>query len=125
MASHLNPIPPVERNTHGALDANAVDPDTVARRVDDHGFRQLGVQPDLEVIPRDGEIVTQQDPVGVVDAGAFATDEDPVVEGPGGLAGTPGVDNEVTERLALTRHCVRLPVPSLLCMPQPGSFPGR
>ena len=82
--------PAVERDAHGALDAYAVDPDAVARRVDDDGPRLLGVHPDLEMVAGHGQIVAEQDPMRIVHARALASDEEPVEEGAGSLARTPG-----------------------------------
>ena len=39
--------------------------------------------------------------MGIVDPRAFASDEEPVHEGAGGLARTPGIEDDLSERLAV------------------------
>ncbi len=108
VASHLNLIAVVEWDAHGTLDSYAIDPDAVARRVDHDGAGLLGVHADLEVVPRHGHVVAQQDPMNVVHPGALATDEDPVYEGPTDLARAPRVHNDAAERPAFIHRGAHL-----------------
>ena len=117
VTADLDLVAAVEADTDGALDSYAVDPDPVTGGVDHQGLRELGIHPDLEVIARDGEIVTHQDPMRVVHPRVFAAHEEPVQQGPGGLVGAPGVDDDVTEGRAVGH---RPPAPPVTVAPLGG-----
>ncbi len=78
MVTHLDAVAAVQWYTHGAFDAHAVDPHPVAGGVNHNRSRELGIYSDFEMIAGDGEIVAEQNPMSVVDASAFAADEEPV-----------------------------------------------
>src|SRR5215471_16630131 len=74
-----NPVPGLDRGRHGPLYPLPVEPGPVRAAVGQPGLIAIVIQPQLQVRPGDHGVLDQQ-PVPLVDARAFAADDDPVVD---------------------------------------------
>ena len=97
MVAELDRVAVAQGDGHRALDPDAVHPAPVARRVDHHDGRAFGIHPQFEVIARDGQILAQDDSMGLVDAGTLSADEQPVAQRQGGFDRSAGVHHDVGE----------------------------